>query len=194
MRSWVVQSCVVATLAFSVAPVSAQRAPGIALSSGDSAAVLRTAFRFVTEGHNRRRRVLWFWTPSRADSNALAFSPDVRAILTASGLTVSENRPVGDDTVVFRVHSWKVDSANVLLEIRSEMTEVLRSNPPCRTGSGSIQRVRLTRSSGEWVAAYAGPTIVGDNVCTPLDRTKARPSVEADGSKGRESLQTARRR
>jgi hypothetical protein len=191
VRSWVVQSCVVATLAFWVKPVSAQRAQGIALSSGDSAAVLRSAFRFVTQGHNARQRVLWFWTPSSADSNALSFSPDVRAILTASGLTVSENRPVGDDTVVFRVRSWKVDSAGVLLEIRSEWTQVRRANPPCRTGSANVERLRLRRADGEWVTSHEGPVVHGDNACAPLDRTKARPSAEADGSQGRGSLRTA---
>jgi hypothetical protein len=140
------------------------------LSRTDSADILRTAFRFVAQGHNARRRVLWFWTPTAADSTAVSTSPDIRAILIASGLTASENRPVGDDTVVFHVRSWKVDPESVLLELRSAWTEVRKGNRPCRAGSGNVERVRLRRTNGEWIASHDGPVIHGDNVCAPFER------------------------
>jgi hypothetical protein len=168
VRSWVVSSCALATLASAVTPVAAQSPQALALSRGDSAEILRSAFRFATQGHNSRRRVLWFWTPSRPDSGALSFSPDVRAILLASGLTASENRPVGDDTVVFRVVSWQPIPAGAKLTLQSQWTEVRQARAPCRAGSANHAVVRVQRQNGDWVAAFDEPVVHGDEVCRPV--------------------------
>jgi hypothetical protein len=93
----------------------------------------------------------------------------VMAELVQLQVPASERRPIGDDTVVFRLTRWQTDSAGVLVGFRSAWTTVLGTGARrCRTGSGNSEQFWVRLQNGEWRAERVGPVIHGDEVCRPL--------------------------
>jgi hypothetical protein len=163
----------------------AQRAPVRASSqvtSHDSVAILRAAWRTVTAGHTSRRAVR-LWSPLARDTVRIVLLS--RAIidgLVRGGISVVPRRQAGDDTVVFQITRWQSDpdSRRVILEIRSSWTTVLGTGArACRTGSGNVEQIRVSYRDGEWTSEQRGPVMHGDNVCVPLDRGATRRAPPA---------------
>lgn len=138
------------------------------LNAADSVAVVRAFWRLATS-QVPTRGVVWFWTPERADSESVAFSPTIRATLVRHEIPASERRPVGDDTVVFRLVEWHVDKGSVRLRMSSDESTILGTGAHrCRTRSGNSGSVQVRRARGEWVANWEGPGIHGTQVCRPI--------------------------
>ncbi len=115
------------------------------------------------------RDVAWLWTPIEADSESVAFSPAIQASLAAQGVPASARRPVGDDTVVFRLVEWHDERGTVRLHMDSFASTVLGTGARrCRTGSGNSGRVRVRRTRGQWEASWEGPGVRGAQVCRPI--------------------------
>ena len=152
-----------------LASVALEASAQLPRGASDSAAVVRAAWELVVSGHVRRR-VVRLWSPSSTDTSlAAALSPSVRDALLQGGVPVSEHRPVGDDTVVVHLRSWRVVGGATLLEVESAWTTVLRTGPRrCRTGSGNRELLRVTREARAWVALREGPSVHGDRACTPI--------------------------
>ena len=154
----------------------AQSAPVRASSqvtSHDSVAIVRAAWRTVTAGHASRRAVR-LWSPLARDTVGIV--PLSRTIidgLVRGGISVVPRRQAGDDTVVFQITRWQSDpdSGRVILEIRSSWTTVLGTGArACRTGSGNVEQLPVSYRDGQWRSEQRGPVMHGDNVCVPLDR------------------------
>lgn len=141
------------------------------MSRGDSAAIIRHAWKTVASGYTRfKPGELALWTPSKPDSaHTVPLSPALGAQLVQQGVPASARRPAGDDTVVFVVTKWQPDSAGVVLEFRSRWTTVLGSGSRrCRTSSGNVERVRVRRRGDAWTAEALMPVMHGDTVCKPI--------------------------
>ena len=143
------------------------------ITSSDSVAIVRAAWRTVTAGH-ASRQVLRLWSPLAPDTVGLVpLSHTITDALIREGISVVARRLAGDDTVVFHIARWQSDpdSARVILEIRSAWTTVLGAGArACRTGSGNIEQLRVARRDGEWRSERRGPVMHGDKVCVPLQR------------------------
>jgi hypothetical protein len=157
-------------------PAQGSRTPTVAssqLTSSDTVAIVRAAWRIVTAGH-ASRRVLRLWSPLAPDTvGVVPLSRTVTDALTREGISVVARRLAGDDTVVLHIARWQLDpdSARVILEIRSAWTTVLGAGArACRTGSGNIEQLRVTRRNGEWRSEPRGPVMHGDKACVPLQR------------------------
>jgi hypothetical protein len=143
------------------------------ITSSDSVAIVRAAWQTVTAGH-ASRRVVRLW--SQLAPGIVGLVPLSRTIIDAlvrEGIPVVSRRQAGDDTVVFHIARWQSDpdSRRVVLEIRSAWTTVLGAGTrACRTGSGNIEQLRVTRGDRKWRSEQRGPVMHGDNVCVPLQR------------------------
>ncbi len=138
------------------------------LSTQDSVEVVRAFWRLATSSA-QARDVAWLWTPSQADSESVAISPAIRLSVTTQGVPASARRPVGDDTVVFRISEWRDDSGGVRLVMASFRSTVLGSGARrCRTISGNSGSVRVRRIRGRWEANWDGPGVHGAQVCRPV--------------------------
>lgn len=138
-----------------------QETSGVARA--DSAAILREAWTVVSPGQARLRSV-WFWIPASAVTpRVLPISAELRSLLADAGIPASERLPKGDDTVVFRVAAWHSDSGGALLDFQSHWTTVLGRG--CRAASGNVEKVRVHRTNGAWIAARVGSILHGDRVC-----------------------------
>lgn len=143
------------------------------ITSSDSAAIVRAAWRTVSAGH-ASRRVVRLWSPLAPGTVGLVqLSPTITDALARDRISIVSRRQAGDDTVVFHIARWQSDpgSGDVILEIRSAWTTVLGAGArACRTGSGNVEQLRVTRRNGEWRSEQGGPVMHGDNVCVPLQR------------------------
>jgi hypothetical protein len=150
-------------------PASTPTPREAAVAISDGAAILHAAWKVATAG-GHSGRALWFWAPASQDtSRALPISTALRAALVQLQVPASERRPIGDDTVVFRVTRWQPDSAGVLVGLYSAWTTVLGTGARrCRTGSGNSEQFRVRLENGEWRAERVGPVAHGDNICVPL--------------------------
>ena len=154
----------------------AQTTPGRASSqvtSLDSIAIVRAAWRTVTAGHASRRAVR-LWSPLVRDTVPIVpLSRTIIDSLIRGGISVVPRQQAGDDTVVFQITRWQADprSRRVILEIRSSWTTVLDTGVrACRTGSGNVEQLRVSYRDGQWRSEQRGPVMHGDNVCVPLHR------------------------
>lgn len=150
-------------------------------SAADSIAIVRAVWEVVVSGHAGRRAAA-LWSPSSTDTfSVVALSPVVRNALMQSGVPVSAHRPVGDDTVVVRVRSWRTEGGATLLEVESAWTTVLGSGARrCRAGSGNWELLRVTREARAWVAIREGPTMHGDRECAPIEVAGGRGKGRAE--------------
>jgi hypothetical protein len=154
----------------------AQSAPARASSqvtSQDSVAIVRAAWRTVTAGHASHRAVRLLSPRARDTVGIVPLSPAVIDGLVRGGISIVSRRQAGDDTVVFQITRWQSDpdSRQVVLEIRSSWTTVLGTGArACRTGSGNVEHLRVSYGDGEWRSEQRGPVMHGDNVCVPLHR------------------------
>jgi len=141
------------------------------MTASDSAAVVLEAWRALMSEYDAPR-VAWLWTPSNRDtSQVIPFGAGVTNALVQEGVPASSRRPLGRDTAVFRLTDWKAKTGReqVKLKVVSELTTVLGSGTQrCRTRSGNVQHVLVTRSGGSWKAERVGPVLVGDGVCKPF--------------------------
>lgn len=137
----------------------------------DTAAIVRTVWESATAQWKQSpaRAVLWFWAPIERDStHTIVLSPAVRQALMRDGVPVSARRPVGDDTVVFSLTSWRDTAVGVKVQLTSGLTTVLRgAHQPCRVGSGTSTNYLVRRHGSGW-RVEGGPVLVGDTVCEPL--------------------------
>lgn len=141
------------------------------MSSRDSAAIIRQAWKTVSIGYTRfSPGELVLWAPANPDSaHTVPLSPALGAALAQEGVPVSAHRPAGDDTVAFVITQWQPDSAGAVLEFRSRWTTVLGSGSrTCRTSSGNVERVRVRRQGDAWTAEALMPVMHGDTVCEPI--------------------------
>ena len=147
------------------------------ITSQDSVAIVRAAWRTVTAGHASRRAVRLWSPPARDTVGIFPLSPTIIDGLVRGGISVVQRRQAGDDTVVFQITRWQSDpdSRRVILEIRSSWTTVLGTGArACRTGSGNVEQLRVSYRNGEWTSEQRGPVMHGDNVCVPLHRGASR--------------------
>lgn len=102
---------------------SARRAPmraGMAYSRADTVDVLEAVWRVPVHAYTGAG-VRWLYLPD-ADSAALTVSDTVRETLARRGVPASGRRPMGHDTVVYRVQRWTRDSTgNPVLAISSAL-------------------------------------------------------------------------
>ena len=146
---------------------------GVAVEAArkDTVEILDAVWRTSTASSIGRynKRVAWLYLPN-ADTAALTASDTVRAALSLRGIPASTRLPAGDDTVVFRLQRWAVDTSGTpLIEMRSSSTTVLGyGSRRCRAGSGTIESYRALRTSAGWSAQRVGPVYVGDNVCREI--------------------------
>jgi hypothetical protein len=163
----------------------AQSAPVRASSqvtSHDSVAIVRAAWRTVTAGHASRRAVRLCSPLARDTVGIVPLSRTIINGLVRGGISVVPRRQAGDDTVVFQITRWQSDpgSRRVILEIRSSWTTVLGAGArACRTGSGNVEQLRVSYRDGEWTSEQWGPVMHGDNVCVPLHRGASRRAPPA---------------
>jgi S-formylglutathione hydrolase FrmB len=143
----------------------------IAAPRVDTVAVVRAVWNAVTVNWKRPADdpVLWFWAPAEPNSTgAIPLSATVRAALMRGGVPASTHQPAGDDTLVFRLASWRDTSVGVNVELASRLTTVLRGgHRACRARSGSFERF-LVRHRGSVWTAEPGRAMVGDNACGPI--------------------------
>lgn len=138
------------------------------LSARDSVEVVRAFWRLASSQASVHD-VVWLWTPEQADSESVAFSAATRMSITAYGVPASAHRPVGDDTVVFRLVEWHEEQGSVQLRMSSFVSTVLGSGTRrCRTGSGNSGNARVRRKGGQWEASWEGPGIHGTQACRPI--------------------------
>jgi hypothetical protein len=163
----------------------AQSAPVRASSqvtSHDSVAIVRAAWRTVTAGPASRRAVR-LWSPLARDTvRIVPLSRTIIDGLVRGGISVVPRRQAGDDTVVFQITRWQSDpdSRRVILEIRSSWTTVLGTGArACRTGSSNVEHLRVSYRDGQWRSEQLGPVMHGDNVCVPLHRGASRRAPPA---------------
>ena len=154
----------------------AQSAPGRASSrvtSHDSVAIVRAAWRTVTAGHASRRAVR-LWSPLAQDTvRIVPLSRTIIDGLVREGISVVPRRQAGDDTVVFQITRWRSDpdSRRVILEIHSSWTTILGTGAQaCRTGSANVEQLPVSYRDGQWRSEPRRPVMHGDNVCIPLHR------------------------
>ena len=169
-------------VAFFVASALLPRAPlaqdTLRIPWSDSAAILHAAWRAVTASYTAPRP-LWLWAPSTRDTgDVLLLSPGLRAALVQRQIPAFARRPAGEDTIVFRLTQWQLDSAGVLLQFRSAWTTVLGSGERrCRTGSGNVEHFRVRWDKGEWKAARSGTVLHGDGLCRPVSSAGVPPAA-----------------
>ncbi len=134
----------------------------------DTVDILDAVWRVATPNH-QKSRVPWLYVPAK-DTGVVTVSDAVRSALEQQGVAASARRPTGDDTVVFRVTRWKVDTGGtMLLRLNSHWTAVLGSGVRrCRTGSGNSENYRVARSGAGWSAVRLNPVFHGDNVCVSI--------------------------
>jgi hypothetical protein len=147
--------------------------PSSQITSGDSLAIVRTAWRTVTAGHASRRALQLWSLPTPDTVGIVPLSHTVTDVLVREGISVVRRRQAGDDTVVFHIARWQSDpdSGRVILEIRSAWTTVLGAGArACRAGSGNIEQLRVTRLGSGWRSERRGPVMHGDAACVPLQR------------------------
>lgn len=138
------------------------------LSTRDSVEVVRAFWRLALSQASVHD-VLWLWTPVQADSESVAFSPEIQRSLAKHGIPASARRPTGDDTVVFRLVEWHEERGSVRLRVSSFASTVLGSGiRRCRTGSGNSGNARVRRRGGQWEATPEGPGVHGTQVCRPI--------------------------
>ena len=141
------------------------------VTSHDSVAIVRAAWRTVTASHASHRAVR-LWSPlARGTVGIVPLSRSIIDGLVRGGISVVPRRQAGDDTVVFQITRWQSDphSRRVILEINSSWTTVLGTGArACRTGSGNVEHLRVSYRNGEWTSERWGPMMHGDNVCVPL--------------------------
>jgi len=152
------------------------------ITSHDSVAIVRAAWRTVTASHASRRAVR-LWSPLARDTvRIVLLSRTIIDGLVRGGISVVPRRQAGDDTVVFQITRWQSDpdSRRVILEINSSWTTVLGTGArACRTGSGNVEHLRVSYRNGEWISEQRRPVLHGDNVCVPLDRGATRRAPPA---------------
>jgi hypothetical protein len=143
------------------------------ITSGDSVAIVRAAWRTVTAGHSSHR-ALELWSVSAPDTVGIVpLSHTITDALVREGISVVSRHQAGDDTIVFHIARWQSDpdSGRVVLEIRSAWTTVLGDGArACRAGSGNIEQLRVTRRGSDWSSKPWGPVMHGDAACVPIQR------------------------
>jgi hypothetical protein len=148
----------------------AVRASSSPVTSYDSIAIVRAAWRTVTAGHPSDRALRLWSPPARGMVRMVRLSRTVIDSLVRGGISVVPRRQAGDDTVVFQITRWQSDSdtRRVVLEIRSSWTTVLGTGArACRTGSGNVERIPVSYRNGQWRSEPRGPVMHGDKVCIP---------------------------
>ena len=157
--------CIVAVLL--ALPVCRLAGQG-SLSARDSVEVVRAFWRLASSQASVHD-VIWLWTPVQADSESVAFSSAIQKSLATHGVPASTHRPVGDDTVVFRLVEWREERGSVRLRMSSFASTVLGSGTRrCRTGSGNSGSARVRRKGKQWEASWEGPGIHGTQACRPI--------------------------
>lgn len=171
-RAYTLKQTLLAAATLAAAPDCVAAQPR--LTAADSAAVVQAAWHHSADAHVPRRAV-WLWTPPPGDTlRGVPLSPAVRRALAKAGVPVSDRRPAGDDTVVFRLVEWRSNAGGIRLEVWSEWTTVLGTGARrCRTGSGNRSGVQVQRVAGAWVAMWDGPQLHGDRVCNPIRESGA---------------------
>jgi len=166
--------CTMMSVGCSWLVAGAQSAPVRASSqvtSHDTVAIVRAAWRTVTAGHASRRAVR-LWSPLARDKvRTVPLSLTVIDSLVRGGISVVPRQRAGDDTVVFQITRWQSDpnSRRVILEIRSSWTTVLGTGArACRSASGNVEQLPVSYRDGQWRSGQRGPVMHGDNVCVPL--------------------------
>ncbi|HKW46852.1 MAG TPA: hypothetical protein VJN70_05385 [Gemmatimonadaceae bacterium] len=132
----------------------------------DTAAILREVWAAATMS-TPRPAVLWI--PRTDTAPVVSISAEVRNELMRRGVPVFENHPAGDDTVVYHITRWKVDSAGVIVRLASEWTEVIGQGARrCRAKSGNIEQFRIRQENGMWVGQRLSPIMHGDGACAKV--------------------------
>ena len=137
----------------------------ITASQHDSATVIRWAWLHATEEHGRR--VVWLWAPSSSDTLPVVhLSSAVINLLLAQQVPVSARLPLGHDTVVYRIASWRRDSLGQVVELHSAWTQLHGSSERrwC-SRSGNVEQIRVRKVDAIWQAERVGPVSHGDGFC-----------------------------
>jgi hypothetical protein len=130
----------------------------------DTVDVLEAVWRSAASGH-RVGRVTWLYLPE-VDTAYLTASAQVRRTLTQRGVRASTHRPLGHDTVVYRVRRWTQEPGGAqVLDLVSRWTTLVSGQ--CRS-AGNSETYRVHRASSGWSAALAGPVAHGDGACETL--------------------------